>query len=415
MRALRLIVLSCLGAGLLACALARPPALTTGGMDFNAFYCAARALSNGANPYRYEPLHSCEHATRHWPRSQGVVPAPLPPYALAVLIPLARAPYAQSGLIWFVILIASMFVVTHAVLRLANLPLLVVGTSFSLSILIQALPTGSLAPIALALLCAAALALTRQRWNAAAACLGFACIEPHVTLPVLLVSFVVVREMRVRIALVVLALIAVSLAAGGIGLNLEYVSRVLPEHARFELGSIAQFGLSSMLHNVGVPDGAALFIGSVQYAVFALAGIWLVRSLGHQDRAMVVLVPMALAVTGGTYIHLSQVVAVLPLAFVVASRTRSKVAWAGIVLLTVPWNLLNAMTPNALLVPRLDEVVSTLLVHQSAPGEYAYIANALIYLGIACTYCSLFFGRNRRLELPDDCAQGYVVARAPIP
>ena len=46
---------------------------------------------------------------------------------------------------------------------------------------------------------------------------------------------------------------------------------------------------------------------------------------------MTVLVPLALAVTGGPYIHLTQIAGVLPLAFVTASRTRSRVAWAGIV------------------------------------------------------------------------------------
>jgi hypothetical protein len=203
--------------------------------------------------------------------------------------------------------------------------------------------------------------------------------------------------MRWRIVVVAFALILFSLALGRIELNVEYLSKYLPAHALSELGSVVQFGLSSMLHNFGVPDRAALAIGSAQYALFVIAGILLARSLRREVPAMTVLVPMAMAVTGGPYIHLTQVAGVLPLAFVTASRTRSRVAWAGIVLLTVPWNLLNALTPNTLVVPRVHEVVLRALMYQATPGGFAYIANALVYLGIACTFWSLLVGRNRRL------------------
>ena len=30
--------------------------------DFADFYCAGSAIDRGADPYRYEPLHRCEHA-----------------------------------------------------------------------------------------------------------------------------------------------------------------------------------------------------------------------------------------------------------------------------------------------------------------------------------------------------------------
>lgn len=181
-------------------------------------------------------------------------------------------------------------------------------------------------------------------------------------------------------------------------MNAEYLTSYLPAHAFSELGYVAQFGLSSMLHNFGVPDSAALAIGSAQYALFIIAGICLARSLRREIPAMTVLVPMALAVTGGPYIHITQIAGVLPLAFVTASVTRSRVAWAGIALLTMPWNLLNAFTPNTLVVPRAGEVMSRALAHEATAGGFAYIANALVYLGIACTFWSVLAGRNRRLS-----------------
>lgn len=398
MRTLRLGLIGILGMGVAAYLLAHPPELTTGGIDFSAFYCAARVLSTGADPYQYEPVHSCEHEYRQWPRRNEIVPAPLPPYALGILIPLARLPYAQAGLLWFALLVVSTLVILWAIRQLADVPFLVVGTSVTLAVLLQAMPTSALAPIPLALLCTAAVMLTRKRWNATAALLGFACIEPHVVLPVLLATFVLVREMRWRIAAVACAVILFSLTLGRTALNIEYLTKYLPAHAFSELGYVAQFGLSSMLHNLGVPDRAALAIGSAQYALFVIVGIFLARWLRREVPAATVLVPMALAVTGGTYIHITQIAGVLPLAFVTARRTHSRVAWTGVALLTVPWNLLNVFTPNTLTAPPAHEVMLRALAHHATAGGFAYIANALVYLGIACTFWSVLAGRDQQLS-----------------
>jgi len=383
---LRTLVLVAVAAAILAYLFVSPPALTRGGIDFSAFYCASRALSDGANPYRYEPLHTCEHGVRAWPRRADVVTAPLPPYALALLTPIARLPYPQASLLWFALLVASAGVMVWAVLEFTQLPLLVVGGPIAVAVLLQSLPTGSLAPVTLALLCAAAVALSRKRWTTTAVLVGFACLEPHVALPVLLALVVLVPEMRRRLALVVAALLALSVIAGGLALNAEYFRVVLPGHARIELGSIVQFSLSSMLYNFGVSDRTALALGSLQYALFVAGGVWLAHALRRFGPATAVLVPMALAVTGGVYIHLTQLAAVLPLAFVIAARTRSLLAWTGIALIAVPWNLLEAFTPATLTVPRLSEVIARVLERQGTAGEVAYLANALVYAGIACVF-----------------------------
>lgn len=381
---LRTLILVAVAAAILAYLLVRPPAITAGGMDFSAFYCASRALSDGANPYRYEPLHTCEHRVRAWPRPADVVAAPLPPYALALLGPLARLPYRQASFLWFAMLVGGTATIIWAILELTRLPLLVVGGSIAIAVLLQSLPTGALAPLPLALLCSAAVLLTRERWNAAALLLGMACIEPHVAVPALIATFVLCKHMRSRVAIAGAVLAVLSLAVGGLAMNAQYFGSVLPEHARFELGSVVQFGLSSMLHNLGVPDRAALAFGSLQYALFVVLGIVLAGKLQKDLRALVVLVPIAFAVTGGVYIHLTQVAAVLPLAFVAAGKTRSPVAWTGIALLTAPWNLLNALTPNTLVVPHIGDVAARSAAGAVTPGETAYLANLLAYAGIAC-------------------------------
>lgn len=389
------VALSAAAFGVLAFLFAHPPQVTAGGIDFTAFYCASRTISTGANPYTYEPVHSCEHANRQWSDSRSIVVAPLPPYALALLAPLGRLPYPQAGLLWFLLLVGSAGVMVWVILELTNLPLLFVGVPVAIAVLLQSLPTGALAPIPLALLAAAAMTLARHRWNATAVLLGLACVEPHVTFPVVATVFLLVKEMRLRLGVVVTALALLSLVAGGLSLNAEYFAHVLPEHARFELGSIVQFGLSSMLHNVGVPDNAALAIGSLQYAIFVFLGIWLARSVAHRDEALVLLIPMSLAVLGGVYIHLTQMAAILPLAFVIASRARSATAWAGVALLAVPWNLLEAFTPTVLVVPRFADVVSQSLRHVGSPGAFAYVANALVYSGAACIAMAAFKAARR--------------------
>lgn len=393
---LRYVLPAVLAIAVLSYLFIRPPSITAGGIDFNAFFCASRTLATGENPYAYEPLRACEHANRHWNRPSEFVEAPLPPYALALLAPLSALPYPQASFVWFLLLITAAGVMIWAIIQMTGLSLLPVGVPISIAVLLQSLPTGALAPIALALLCAAAVALMRKSWMVAAVLLGFACIEPHVAAPVMLAVFVLVRQMRVLLAIIVLDLIVISLAFGGPGLTIHYFSSVLPAHAAFELGSITQFSLSSMLHNFGVPNRAALAIGSVQYLAFVLLGIWLASRLRRVGESLIVLIPMALAVTGGVYIHLTQIAAVLPLAFFVAGRTRSPFAWASVVFLAIPWNLLNAFTASTLIVPPAMTAASSVIGGRGAPGGTAYLANFLVYLAIGCTFFALLSLRQRR-------------------
>ncbi len=105
MRALR-IALLLLGMVVALMAIRDPSRLWLGRFDFRSFYCAARVLSTGADPYRYEPLRSCEAQLTELP-SNGVVPAPLPPYAFAVLLPLTKLSFARANLVWVLLIVAA--------------------------------------------------------------------------------------------------------------------------------------------------------------------------------------------------------------------------------------------------------------------------------------------------------------------
>src|SRR5580700_3565277 len=80
--------------------------------DFNAFYCAGETIVHRADPYRNEPLGTCERSAGRpdfLERAPAylAVPAPLPGYALAPFVLLALLPYAAAAGAWTFILLAS--------------------------------------------------------------------------------------------------------------------------------------------------------------------------------------------------------------------------------------------------------------------------------------------------------------------
>ncbi|HEY1653476.1 MAG TPA: glycosyltransferase 87 family protein [Candidatus Tumulicola sp.] len=355
-----------------AYAFARPPNIVQGG-DFNAFYCAARILPTAADPYRYEPLHTCESRNVRPLTPRFVVPAPLPPYALALLVPLAQLSYHRAALAWCLLLLASAILTVWALVELTGIPVLIVAVCVLSATLFQALNWGGLTPVPIALLCGAAVAITRSRWAIASILFGFACIEPHIALPSMLATFVLIPAMRFRLIVLLGAIAILSIGSGGIWLNYEYPTMVLPAQALSEIGYSAQYGLSPLLHTFGWADRPALLMGGAQYAVFAIGGVWLARALKGRIPEAVVLAPMALCVLGGTYVHLVQVAgASLPLALVVAARTRSAWAWLGVALLSVPWHY--ADKSNAVLLAGVVVLVLASHVRRVGPVGAVLVA-----------------------------------------
>ncbi|HVR45398.1 MAG TPA: glycosyltransferase 87 family protein [Candidatus Binatia bacterium] len=323
----------------LAFLLARPPSAMMGKPDFDAFYCAGKVLANGGDPYRYGSMHRCETTNLRTITPHAIVPAPLPPYGIAEFVPLSMMPYAQASVVWFLLLIGSAFVIIWAIVELTGLPLLLIAPCVLLSILFQPLTVSGLPPIPIALLTAAALAVDRGRHATAAVLLGIACIQPHVAAGPVLATFLVVPRMQLHLAIVGAALLAISLIAGGIVLNYEYLNAVLPAHALSEIGAYGQYSLSALLHLFGASDRSALLIGTLQYIAFLIAGIGLAYGLHAKVPGSVVLAPLACGVTGGTFIHLPEVSGALPFAFVLLAAQESICAWLGVVLLAIPWQI----------------------------------------------------------------------------
>ena len=73
----------------------------TKAFDFRAFYCAGWTVSHGGNPYRKEPLHTCERVhtdpSYAWFARIAALPAPVPAYDLAVFVPLSVWRYRTAN------------------------------------------------------------------------------------------------------------------------------------------------------------------------------------------------------------------------------------------------------------------------------------------------------------------------------
>ena len=142
----------------------RPPFLLR---DFNAFYCAGAAIDRGADPYRAEPLGTCERRPRPPAFAQGTaglaVPAPLPPYALAPFALVARLPYLWAGTVWSLATVVAFGLAAAAIRRVSGVSTAAVIAAFALGGAYAALCLGQVAPFATAGISLAALFLTQGR------------------------------------------------------------------------------------------------------------------------------------------------------------------------------------------------------------------------------------------------------------
>lgn len=309
--------------GIVAYALVHPMRLI--GYDFQAFWCGGKALLAQANPYANEPLHSCESATSpaffvRYP--QVTIPVPLPAYAIALFAPFALLPFVLSRAIWWLLLVISAFAAGRAISKISGMPPITALAASLLAILGPSILQGALSPIPISLTIFAALALQQRRWNRAAVLLGFAMIEPHMVLPACAAVFLFVPQMRARLLAAGAIAAAVMLAAVGPQVALSYFTTILPVHAAAEVNNLGQDSLTALLYHLGVKPEWALRLGSAQYGLLAVAGLFAAFRLYKKtaDGSWLILLPAAFAVIGGEFIHLDEVAMVVPLACLIVMR-----------------------------------------------------------------------------------------------
>jgi glycosyl transferase family 87 len=311
--------------------------------DFRAFYCAGAISMQGLDPYRQEPLYSCEAQQASsilWHAAGHVTdPAPLPPYALALFAPLSLLPFGAAAIVWTLVLTAAWVSVIVALRRMTGYPwsALVATVLFAA---IMSVSLGQLAPIAIALLTMAALLLYHERPAWAGAMTALALVEPHVALPSCIAMLVAFRRARLPLVAVGAAFAALSMLFG-MGRNVEYFVHVLSSHALSDVPDVGQYSLTVLGHVLGFSDSGASRAGTLWYAILSALGIAAAcraaKGLGFQP--LVVALPVAFAVFGGPYVHWQQVAGAIPAALLFASRDRraSPLLIAAIVGLAVPW------------------------------------------------------------------------------
>jgi hypothetical protein len=346
-----LLVVSLAAAALLAVAVSRAAFLG----DFRAFYCAGAVALRGANPYFEQPLHNCELATMPANLAAAwravAIPAPLPGYAVAFFAVFTIFPFPAAAALWVFVLVAAVAAAGIALARLTRFSALVLICALALSLFGTSLMLGQVVPLVVAALCVAALCAERQQWNGAAIAAAVSTIEPHIGVPVCIALALFAPRTRVVLGAAAAVLALLSLGAIGPGANLEYLRTVLPAHTISEIASDEQYSLSVVLQAFGIGFGRAAAIGAASYLVMAAAGVLLARSLASrlQSAAFLVLVPPAIAVFGGAFVHLTQMAVAIPAALLLAERSRTARPYAvlALVLLAIPW----PMAQSALFAP----------------------------------------------------------------
>jgi Glycosyltransferase family 87 len=293
--------------------------------SFKAFYCAGVAVRERRDPYRVEPLRSCERRLAPSTLPSGYVePAPLPSYALIPFAALSALPPKAAALLFAIALalaavlsaqcLAAILPASPSALLLALAPLTLLNVAY-----------GEIPPLATLAICSAAYFLKMKRPNAAGIAVTLALVQPNVGLPAALAVFLFAARARTAIVLSALALALAGTGALGIEQNKEYFAQVLPLLANAELVASDQYSLSRVLFAAGLAPGISLLLGKIWFACTALFGIGVagILAVKRREPEFLALLPPACVLLLGIYLHDIQMLIALPAAFAVASRVDS--------------------------------------------------------------------------------------------
>ncbi len=320
--------------------------------EFADFYCAGWTVDQRENPYRYEPLHACEHrvnvgnsfrARIFASNPRIAVPAPQPPYDFVPYAALARLPVTPARIVDGVAILAAVAVCALALAAL-GVPLGLSLAALTLSVAYVELNTAQIVPFALLALVLGGLALARGRYALAGILITLTAIEPLAGLPVIAATLLFVRGARIAVVSTALLLALISTAAVGPAGVLDYFANVLPAHAGSELHFPFQYSLTSALVYVGLHPSVARIAGALSYVVLVVFGLVLAprASAALQRPALLVFLPALSAVVAGPFLHQEELCFALPALLILAiatyGTTRTSAALA-LCVLAVPWLL----------------------------------------------------------------------------
>jgi hypothetical protein len=315
--------------------------------DLPEFYCAGNVLDSGHDPYRYEPMRTCEHGIVTSPSFRAnramAMPAPQPPYDFPALMALATFSYPVARALWSLGILAALALASFALWRL-GMPLGAVVAALILSAGFEEMDAGQVVPFAFVALTVCGWMLAGRRDALAGVFAAATAIEPHLGTPVILATLLFVPRARAS-AIAMLALLAITAwLAVGPNASIVYLTQVLPAQAGAELVFPLQFSLSYALHFFGASNPVALGAGFASFAVLTVAGLAMAPRLSVRlgRRELLVFFPAATAVMGGVFVHVVEMCFAIPAALTFALyapgwwRTLAILATA---VLAVPWIL----------------------------------------------------------------------------
>jgi hypothetical protein len=366
-------------------------------VDFRAYYCASLAVRNHDDPYLVHPLHDCERATPHpyyRPAKKVTVPAPYPPYALAIVAPFTYLQFDKAVLAWSALMALLCLLAAVLLARITNLSILIPWASLALSLALQSLPSGQVVPLCLVLLLAATFFGQRSRPDLSALCLALAMVEPHLALPALFAFFITNRDGRLPLACSLALLAEISLAYGGVAQNGEYFTQVLPAHALSEVSRDNQYSFATIAASLGLSDLQAVFFGNLSYlfmlAVGTLVGIRL--SNRFLEPAFTILTPTAFVLLGGTFVHTVEIAAAVPFCLLVYAHAKQHRTPIAIVLvaLAIPW--MGATSISLFLAPLFPAAFLAYLLLDREERHTWTLATAVV---CSCIILLLFIGASQ--------------------
>jgi hypothetical protein len=309
--------------------------------DLRAFYCSARTAAAGFDPYRAEPIGTCERELVGLRNSNFVLPAPLPGHAIAALELVAWLPFRTVAILWCAVLGATFLLFAIALARLTGWSTIYsFAASLPLGFMVP-FPQGQIAPLAVLAIVLAALALRSKRDSCAAILVALATIEPHIGLPAVVALGIARPRARLSLLLALVCLAVIDYRTIGLWASIEYVTRVLPEHIASEARFDGQFSLTYALSWLGISTRAAITLGQLSYWLLVAGGIYAAVEIERKttDTRFLLLIPSALSVVGGPFVHIEHILAALPLAVLLlttADKLERQLCRAVLLLVAVP-------------------------------------------------------------------------------
>jgi hypothetical protein len=310
--------------------------------SFRSFYCAGKTATKGDDPYRVEPLRTCEHAIAPVQfQHNEVEPAPLPGYALALFSALSALSPRAAALLFGIGLALATIAVSALLASLTGLsPTGILLCFVPLALLNVAY--GELPPLPLLAIVGCGYGIATKKWIVAGTSAALSLLEPHVGVAVVLSTFLFVPKARAALMISVACLVAISIATLGIGKNIEYLVSALPSQAYSELVANDQFSLSHALSAAGVSPPYALRAGSLSYVAMLVIGIVLGRRVSDLQGApeQIAFMPALAVLLGGLFMHDIEMIFALPAMLSLAAHSverRAWLLWLAFAIVAVVW------------------------------------------------------------------------------